>query len=292
VQAVPVDETPRRLINAELLARPPFSEVRVLLGRISETPARLTVVRGLHASAYQRLVHAAMDDDPEQFQRLVEVTVLPSGLGPTELLTQRLGLLFSPAETRANRIASMLAAQSGNASSACGIVTVDSRRALVASEMSELHAVAAQMRRSNIGVCLFLSDGATPEDERDLDGAVLDHVLPRLVLREWTEFVRALIAIDSSPGRSPWSGDAIRLTGHLSVLSPQAADRIVHNAAAFRRLLQIPVVTTWCVLGGAAHASYVHEPEDLLPRWRSQPASWPEEALFALLQSLRLEECS
>jgi serine/threonine protein kinase len=291
-QAVAVDEPPRRVINAELLARPPLSEVRLLLARIKETSARLTVVRGLHAGAYQRLVHAAMDHDTEHFQRLFEVIVLPGGRGPTELLTQRLGLVFPPAETRASRIASMLAAHAGNAGSVCGIVTVESRRALAASELRELCAVVAEAKRSNIGVCLFLPDGEMSVDEQHPDCTRLDHVLPPMALGEWTEFVRALVAIDSTQERSSWSGDAIRLAGHLAVLSPQAADRIVRNAITFRRLLQVPVVTTWCVLAAAAHPTYVRGPEDLLPNWRSPPSSGPEEGLFALLQTLRSEESS
>ena len=286
-----VEETPRRL-DTELLARPPLSSIRQLLDRIGETFPGLALFRGLHAGAYRRLVHALMDDDTEHFQRLLELTALPGGSGPTELLAQRLGLLLAPAETRANRIASMLAAHAGDLRSARGIVSIELRRPLSAADVDDLCRVAAQTKLRNIGLCLFLSDGARVDDGPLLACANIDHLLPRLALREWTDFVRALIAIDSTGERHLWSGDAIRLAGHLSVSSPQAADRTVRNAAALRRLLEIPVVTTWCVLGGAAHPGYVSEMGDVLPHWRSPPSTGPEQGLLELLLTLRVEESS
>ncbi len=290
---VPVDEpvvVALRRLDPEILARPPLASIRLSLDETQKTPAGLVVWRGPYASAHHRLTSAVIDESAEQFQRLLEVTVVPGGAGLVEQIVQRLGLVLPPAETRPNRIVAMLAALLGSGKHGRGVIAIDSRRVLSQGEANELRAIASRASEHNISVLAFLSDGAAVDPFSE--SGIVRHSLPEMVFHEWTDFIRALAAIDAKEEQCAWSRDAVRLAGHLALMTPEAANRIVRNATALRRLVQVPMVTTWCVLGGAAHDGYVRVPDDLLPRWRTPPETWPETELRALLQTLRLNEQS
>jgi tRNA A-37 threonylcarbamoyl transferase component Bud32 len=89
-------------------------------------------------------------------------------------------------------------------------------------------------------------------------------------------------------GRVAWTPDALALIAHLVLAEGCDLARLLHNAVAIARAARMPLVTSWCVTGGAAHPEPLTGPADIAEDWRSPPRTWPSPAALEALRRARL----
>jgi hypothetical protein len=92
---------------------------------------------------------------------------------------------------------------------------------------------------------------------------------------------------NATEGKVWWSNDALLLAVDQVQNDPGTIDRIGQNAIMMAMLTGNKVITSWCVVGAAAHQKRLIGSGDLMTEWKTPPSVWPDESTLKRLIELR-----
>jgi serine/threonine protein kinase len=259
-----------------------FDRARERLDRWSATTAPLVVVHGASSSIELSLVENLLLTE-RKLPLILSVSVMASNT-LLDVIGEEVGA-GSGREGRVARISSMLALGAPMRPGVRGVVAVDVRRALTVSERRELLELSVSLEARRIRLVAFMAsdEAAAITADAKTYAFVVDAVeLPSLVHEERVDVLRAMVRADGAH----WTPDAERLAAHL-LGRTHTFETLVPNVLTVRRLLEAPIVTTFCVLAAAQQSAPIASLADMTPEWRAQPTSWPGTELLQLLADLR-----
>jgi len=102
--------------------------------------------------------------------------------------------------------------------------------------------------------------------------------VPSLTPEQALAHLRVWIRAAGIPPSRRWSSPALALATDLALHHPAQTLRILKNAEILASRLEIPVLTTWCLRGGAQHPGTLLPNSVLLTEWRMPPKQWPDPA--------------
>jgi tRNA A-37 threonylcarbamoyl transferase component Bud32 len=171
------------------------------------------------------------------------------------------------------------------------IVEVELERALTQGEIHDLRHLARCAEGRAVHVVVTCDPALAEQVVIAFAGAGLGYLVRVVRIAEQTAaHVREHVLLwtrHCSDGGVAWTPDALALIAHLVLAEGCDLDRLLHNAVAIARAARMPLVTSWCVTGGAAHPEPLAGPADIAEGWRSRPHTWPSPDALAALRRAR-----
>jgi tRNA A-37 threonylcarbamoyl transferase component Bud32 len=282
-----VPPEPTRDLEHAVADLPPFADARSDLATALTAGAPVVVLAGRRGDLTARVAHTSLEAIASRFSvvarcRLAGEGALTRVVGRALGITAGAGPRWSDAVLAAVRPAGM---------ALHAIIELELERELALGEVHDLRHLARCAEGRGAHVVLTCEPSLAEQVGLAFAGAGLGYLVRTVRIAEPTPAdVRehALLWARHAAGSAlTWTPDALALVAHLVLREGGDVERILHNATAIARAARMPMVTSWCITGGAAHPAPIASDADIDPGWRSPPRSWPSPDVLELLRRAR-----
>jgi serine/threonine protein kinase len=287
--------THRSRVAAEsaVLELPIFVAARAAVERSMQGGPPLVVAHGPQPELLWRLVRSVIDANVGRYYlaaRCLLKNPLPELMAA---VAEKFRLGAIPSDARYDAIVAELAPEVRVSSAPPGLLQIEVLRGLSRDEMGDLLELARHVRANECKLLVLcderVAESLAAEAELGCYSTLLNSIgLRQMSVHETAHYIQVWTA-KASGERIRWTSDALRLAVHLEAANRHTIDKLIHNAIMIGHTNGMELVTTWCVLGAAAHVKYIQTADDVTPTWRSRPRSWPDAGILAQLDQLRVE---
>lgn len=291
----PSGYTQRSRVAAEsaVLELPIFAAAKAAVERSMLGGPPLVVAHGPQPELLWRLVRSVVDSSAGRYYlaaRCLLKTPLPELMAA---LVEKFRLGVMPFNARYGAIVAELTPEGRVSSALPGLLQIEVLRGLSRDEMGDLLELARHVGAKECKLLVLcdesVAESLAAEAELGCYSALVNSIgLRQMSVHETAHYIQVWTAT-AGGDRLRWTNDALRLAVHLDTANRHTIDKLIHNAIMIGHANGMDLVTTWCVLGAAAHVKYVQTVDDVTPTWRSRPRSWPDASILAQLGQLRLE---
>ncbi|MEO7732896.1 MAG: serine/threonine-protein kinase [Kofleriaceae bacterium] len=279
-----------------VLELPAFATAKAAVERSMQGGPPLVVAHGSQPELLWRVVRSVVDSSVGRYYLAARCLLKTPSPALMAVLAEKFHLGALPSDARYDAIVTELTPDARVSSPIPGLLQIEVLRGLSRDEMGDLLELARHIGPKGCKLLVLCDDGVAEslaaEAEFGCYSSLLNSIgLRQMSARETAHYIQRWTATATAE-RIRWTDDALRLAIHLDAANRNTIDKLIHNAIMIRHVNGIALVTTWCVLGAAAHVKYVQTVDDVAPRWRTRPSSWPDDSTLAQLCGLRVEWAS
>lgn len=277
----PIEATPAAEAEASILDLPPFAEAAAAIERALGTEVSLLTVTGSSVHHLERLTHRLLEERDHE-HLLTAVLRLESEplLDVCARLKAMLKTRIDDAQAEGRDLsAAIVKALAPEGSRRVVLLVFD--RPFLPSEPPFLVELCEEAQGCNLCTVVVCAEGQADrltEAVRRRGSAVSAElvVVPPATADEALAQARVWIRAAGIGPERVWSPSALALATELATHQPARVLQILQNAAVLASRLELPVLTTWCLRGGAAHEERLTPQSPLRSRWRQRPDRWPD----------------
>ncbi|MEZ4367855.1 MAG: serine/threonine-protein kinase [Kofleriaceae bacterium] len=275
-------------LDLELRALPPLAEARAALELALASDVALIWIAGGRGDARARIVRAVLAGASARWFVAARCRI---GVGDDDLGLAIGAPLAAASNPGADWIERVIASLRREGRTGTTVLEVEVERPLTEAEASELVTLARKVEGAGVRV-VATSDAAVAQVvSQALAQAQVGYLGRAIAVGEMTAdhlryHLDAWVRLGEEP-RLPWSADAVTLAVSTTMTEGLDLDRLLHNAVVIARAARRAVVTSWCVLAGAAHREWLGGPDDVAERWRQPPTRWPTAEVLEVLRRAR-----
>lgn len=284
---ISADSNPTERAEQAILELPPFGQIVGMMSEAIVSGATLIAISSTQLHYLERIVAAAVARRHDDIS-LAAVLRLDPG-DPLDLPAMIRSMLKSqlsmavhrdPAIRPNERLAIVRALVPDGRRRVFPIIV---NRKLQPNEVMFLVGLINEAHEGNLSIVVVCRDahGAPLARAAELHGHIA-HVefieVPALTPEQALSHLRVWIrAAGIAPSRR-WSAPALALATDLALHHPGQTLRILKNAEVLTSRLELPVLTTWSLRGGAQHPGILLPNSVLQTEWRLPPKRWPDAA--------------
>ena len=286
----------RMVADEAILEMPAFASAKAAVERSMQGGSPLVVAHGSQAELLWRVVRSVVDSSVGRYYlaaRCLLKTPVPSLMA---VLAEKFHVAALPSDARYDAIVAELTPEARASAPIPGLLQIEVLRGLNRNEMGDLLELARHVGPKGCKILVLCDDGVAESLAAEAEFGCYSSLVTSIGLRqmsahETARYIQVWTA-KATAERVRWTDDALRLAIHLDAANRNTIDKLIHNAIMIRHVNRIELVTSWCVLGAAAHAKYVQTVDDVNLQWRTRPSSWPEASILTQLCQLRVEWAS